>query len=351
MTGEVAVIGMRHSFLIGKFRIVNIIILVVTLMERGSVYLFSVPVEPVFSRSARLAHPSKESGVAHGIIAERHTEEEDASPSLHGLRTRLLSIAIAVTHAAGKGVTGPGIKGAEEREPMVATVPVGIILGYEFEHLTIVVTEIIVDHSKQGTGKREIAIMEMVVIEGVAVIARVVAHKATPSVISRKEIRVLTRDIRQPVDQGILELVVAGTEERLVAHLTCKHHVKGHLSEAFTTPVGISTEASCRRIGLNHLQHAVFEERILHTLGIGGSCIPWQHAVEVVVHFKVITGSHLQHAMRSTVGNISKRKRCRGTIAIVMGQESLHHVFGLTARAQILGPDMPHGLHLSHAIV
>ena len=161
-----------------------------------TVNVFLVAVKPIFSHTFRLRDPSENSCVAHCLVAKRHTEQIHSAPALHRLRRRLLTIAIArVAESSGIGMSRPRRECAQPRKTLVGAVPIGIIFHYKTQHIAISGTEIVINKSKQRTGIGEVAVMEMMVVECVAVVTGVVAHKCAPAVVAGKEARFLARSI------------------------------------------------------------------------------------------------------------------------------------------------------------
>ena len=212
---------------------------IVRMLVLGIVDVVTMAVEPILSSTTCLAQPSEDAGIPHLVVAECHTEQIEATPTLHRLARRLLSVAIAIAHTTGKGVTCPRVEGTEERILRVLVLPVGVILGHLAKHLTIVVTEVIIDQRQQGTRQGEITVMEMMVVEGVGVETGGISHQGTPTVIASEEIVFLSRGIGEPVDHHFLESLAALLEEFFLAHLPRHHHVERHLGQSLSSPIGV----------------------------------------------------------------------------------------------------------------
>ena len=275
-------------------------------VERA-VDILLVAVKPVFRHAFRLRDPTEDASVAHLLVAEGNTEQIDAAPALHSLRCRLLAVAVArVAEAAGIGVARPGAEGAQPREALVAAIPVCIVLGDEFQHAAIFLAEIVVDKSQQRTGISVVAVMEMVVVEGVAVVTRVVAHKSAPAVVARKKALRFAGSIGEPVLQTLAQARAALLKEFFFAHLAGKGHVESHLRQSFAAPIGVGTKTALGGIVGNHLDHS------LAVVGVGEVChllrrsIPRQEAVELISRFKSPSGSHLHLAARSGIGVVEE---------------------------------------------
>ena len=99
-----------------------------------------VAVEPVFGSAEAFRAPSENSGVAHSAVAEGNAEKIQSSPRLHCFRGRFLTVAVVVScvaESSGIRVSGPWIECAQEWEPAVVAVPVGVVLGYHGQDFTV----------------------------------------------------------------------------------------------------------------------------------------------------------------------------------------------------------------------
>lgn len=103
--------------------------------------------------------------------------------------------------------------------------PIGIIFHYKTQHIAISGTEIVINKSKQRTGIGEVAVMEMMVVECVAVVTGVIAHKCAPAVVAGKEARFLARSICQPVFKRLAQAAAALLKQSLLAHFACECHI------------------------------------------------------------------------------------------------------------------------------
>ena len=207
-----------------------------------------VAVKPVFGSPSRLRNVAEDRGVAHRVVSERESEEVHSAPSLHRLARRLLSVSVAVAHAAGEGMAGPRVKRAEERKALLRAVPVGIVLGYELQHRAELLGEVAVDHREERACVGEVAVVEVVVVEGVGVVACPLADESAPFRDVREEELFLARIPGKPVLELRAQPVVGLPESLRVAKLARAHHRERHLEESLAAPVGVAAEAAARGV-------------------------------------------------------------------------------------------------------
>ena len=180
----------------------------------------------------------------------------------------------------------PRVEGAEQGETGVISVPVGIILSQQREHFAVVVAEVIVHQCQQGTGQREVAVVEVMVVVGIGIEAAVVANHSAVAAVAGKEVVVLSGRVGQPVHEGGLQLVTTLFKQFLLSHLTGKHHVQSHLRQTLTAPVGVRAEVACIGITLEHLQHHAFLIGMVGVVILVRHGIVRQHAEKVIVNLK-----------------------------------------------------------------
>ena len=199
-------------------------------------------VKPILRRRTRLEGIAHDSGLQHLLVLQRSAEQPYATPALDRFRRRLLTVTVAgISQSSCKRMSAIRIERTEPRF-VRRTLPVGIIACHLPRHQTVVRAEIIIQHAQQRRSIDEIAVMEMVVIEGIRVIRRIHADECTPFRVTRKIEPLFARREGVPVDQHFFQTIFRHTESSGIAHLQRKSHVMRHLRKAFSAPIGISTE-------------------------------------------------------------------------------------------------------------
>ena len=305
-----------------------------------------VTVEPILGRSARFGEPTEYSGIAHLIVSERDSEQIKASPALHCLARRFLSVTVVIAHTARKGVSCPRVEGAEHRETCVFAIPVGVVFSHESNHFAVIIAEIIIYESQQSGSISKISVVEMVVIECLRVVTCAVSDHCAPAVIACEEIVCLAGSVRQPVHKSVFQFVAALVEQLFLPHLACKHHVKGHLRESFSTPIGVRSERPLVGIALQHLLHLSHIVWVLSAVYIVRNGIIRQHSIEFIVYLQRSSLCHLQLSVRCGILDTVEWQSARGArTTILMGDEALKHVRSGSACAQVLSRNYPSSLH------
>ena len=260
-----------------------------------------VAVEPILRRAARLGDVAEDRGVAHRVVSEGEPQEVHSAPALHRLGRRLLSVAVSVAQPSGEGMSCPRVEHAEEREALLRPVPVGIVLGDELQHGAELRGEVRVDHRKERAGVGEVAVVEMVVVEGFGIVARPLADESAPFRDIREEELFLARVPREPVLELRAEPVVRLLERLGVADLARGHHRERHLEKPLAAPVRVTAETAARGIVGKQLPEERF---IVDALARRPLPVPrrrpvWKHAGEVVYYRKrVARGDALLPARR-----------------------------------------------------
>ena len=241
-----------------------------------------VAVEPVFRRTARLAYVAEDAGVAHIVVSKCEPEEIESAPALHRLARGLLSIARAVADSAGERMARPRIERAKEREALVAAVPVRVVLRDELQHAAEAGLEVFVDKAEERTGPREVAIVEMVVVESVGVVARVLADESAPAGDVGEVELVLARSPREPVLELGAESFARLRERRRVADLARGHHRARHLEKPLPAPVRVAAEIAARRVVSEQTAKEIGAVRRGRGVPLARRGPAWQQAGKVV---------------------------------------------------------------------
>ena len=215
---------------------------IVGMAELRVVDVLAVAVEPVFRRAVRLRHPAEDTRIAHLAVAERKSEQIEPAPALHRLGGGLLAVAVTVPDSAGEGMSRPRVERAEERESPLVTPPVRVVARDEPQHRAELLPEVRVHEAEKRTRIGEVAVVEVVVVEGFGVVARRFADESAPARHIGEVESFLSGRPREPVLELRPQAVVRLLEGRRVARLARRHHRKGHLQQTFAAPVGVATE-------------------------------------------------------------------------------------------------------------
>ena len=222
-------------------------------------------------------------------------------------------------------MSGPRRERAEQRKTLVSAVPICVVFGYKFQHLAVFGAEIAVDKRQKRTGVREISIMEMMVVESVAVIACVIADKRAPTVIARKKIRLLTGSICEPIFHHFTQPRTALFEQFIFSQFFSECHIQCHLDKSFSSPIGIGTETAFGGIVSNHLLHTFPVVRIGKVCHLLRRCKPWQNATEMIRSRERVACCHFHFPTWCGIGIFRKLYVVLG-IFVMMRYESLQDI-------------------------
>ena len=267
-------------------------------------------------------------------------------------------------------MSGPRVHHTEEACPVVAFVVV-VVANDKFHHFPIVLFEVVVHQTEHRCCQREVSIVEVVVVIGIAVVAGVIADETVISRIVGEEEIVLTRRVCQPVYQCLLQSVVAGVEQLLVIHLAGKCHIQCHLRQTLTSPVGVTAELTFLCVVRQHRQHLFRVKGIGNTTessmsGVGICAfeimrhrVPRQDARKLIADIQIVSCYQFQLASWSLV-HITAKERQVGNrsvclivriLTIVVGDDALQHIRCGSTSTQVFCRHLPTGCQRTAAII
>ena len=310
----------------------------------GAVDVLAVAVEPVLGHAARLDGVAKGAGGGHRVIAQGESQQEESAPALHGLGGGLLTIAVAVAHAAREGMARPGVEGAEEGEERVGALPVGVVLRDELQHRAVFAREITIHEAEERAGIGEIAVVEMVVVEGLGIVARVDADESAPLGDEGEEARLVARPVGEPVHEDLAEAVSGTCEGGVVARFARGHHREGHLEQPLAAPVGVMAEgAALGVVGDKRLEENGVVRRCLGVVGLRdlrGWPVRYDSG-EGIDDFQRVAGGDMLPAARRLPDESVEALEVLPRLLEVVRLEALKGWRRCAASAKVLGFDAP----------
>ncbi len=155
---------------------------------------------------------------------------------------------------------------------------------------------------------KEISIIEMVVVDSFGIVACVIAHQSTPSIVTCKKEILLGGNVGQAVFEHLFQSRFAFFEQFYFTHFVCKCHIKCHLSQPFSAPVSIGAKSTFVGIFGYHLFHSLVPIGVFQCFVIFWSRIKWQHPIECVGYVESVSCGHLHFSAWSCIFIIAKRK-------------------------------------------
>ena len=245
----------------------------------------------------------------------------------------------------------PGAKCTEKRETLVVAVPVGIVFRNQTQHIAVFCTKIVVTQSKQCSCIGEISVMEVMVVESVTVITRVITDQSPPTVIAGEKIRLFAGGVGQPVFHDVTQTRTTLLEQLRFAHFLRERHIERHLNQSLASPISVCAETALGRIVGEHLLHPPAIVGIRQAVHLFRCGKPRQHTAEAICRRKIAACCKTHPSARGRIGIIEESDIGRGIRLIVMGHKSLQHV-GFRFSVKVLGIDMPcRGHHTATFVV
>ena len=256
----------------------------------------SLTVEPVLGYRSCLYGITEDGSVIHLLVAEGEGEHEHASPRLHRLARRLLSVAVAlVTHTSCERVSAVRVEGAQPRIMAVVALVACIVHCQLACHGSVLLTKIVIEHTEDGGSIGEVTVVEMVVVEGLGVVRGVEPDECSEAREACEIAVLLARGVAQPIHQGVSEPLLGLEIDGGVACLKSESHVVHHLRQSLASPISVGTEAAflcivgCKR---------VHQRGRVALCPLGGSGKEWQEVVDRIGEAEAVTLSQSHRAAR-----------------------------------------------------